>query len=302
MDSFIVVHGNGKDVKVAVESSGVINEDTLRHAFLLEQDVPVGLFRNEIALKSHREGDNSFFDLGDGWKGADFKMMWDEERHSRPATPIAIESRPTTSDQADEIVELMKKYVYKVDGILACATAVGANVLASCYHCVKHCVATGPSLDEINCHREAVIYLTHAVTGRKIKAKILVYSIEKDVALLQTMEEEKLMVDGEITFKDAWFGQPYYLLGTPISDDGNPLQVISGRISSILQHTLATTYVHSLHGHGSARPGASGGPVFARYLTDGKPTLLGIVISGQNITHETTLVLMLFVIVENAKQ
>ncbi|KAE9547202.1 hypothetical protein FO519_009586, partial [Halicephalobus sp. NKZ332] len=287
---FIVVHGNGKDVKVTVENSGVISEDTLRHAFLLEKNVPVGLFRNEIALKSHRKRDNSFFDLGEEWKGAEFKMMWNEERRSRPANPMAIESRPTTPfDQADEIVESMKKYVYKVDGILACATAVGVNILASCYHCIKHCVATGPSLHEINCHREAVIDLTHAVTGRKIKAKILVYSIEKDVALLQTIEEEKLIVDGEITFKDAWFGQPYYLLGTPISDDGNPLQVISGRISSILQHTLTTTYVNSLHGYGSAHPGASGGPVFAHYLTNGKPTLLGIVISEQNITHENIL-------------
>lgn len=50
-----------------------------------------------------------------------------------------------------------------------------------------------------------------------------------------------------------------------------------------------TPNIYSLHGHGSARPGASGGPVFSRILTDGKPTLIGIVLAGQTITHETTL-------------
>lgn len=197
----------------------------------------------------------------------------------------------------------MMNFVYTVDGIVACATAVGANILASCYHCIKHCVVADSGADEIKCHSEAVIGLTHATTGRKIKAKILVYSIEKDLVLLQTVGEEKLMANNAITMTDAYLGQPYYLLvsithyfdkrlvfkGTPISDDGNPLQIISGRISSILERNLTSNCVHTLHGHGSARPGASGGPVFVRSLAFGKPDLLGIVISGQNINHDTTL-------------
>lgn len=62
-------------------------------------------------------------------------------------------------------------------------------------------------------HREAVIDLSHAMTGRQIKAKIRIYSIEKDVALLKTIET--LMNDGEITFEfDVWLGQPYYILAS----------------------------------------------------------------------------------------
>ena len=104
----------------------------------------------------------------------------------------------------------MKQYVYMVDGIVACATAIGVHILASCYHCIKHCVATCPSVDEISSHRKAIIDLTHAVTGRKIKARIRIYSIEKDVVLLQT--EENLMSDDELRFHDPFLGEPYYIL------------------------------------------------------------------------------------------
>ncbi|KAE9547337.1 hypothetical protein FO519_009451 [Halicephalobus sp. NKZ332] len=186
----------------------------------------------------------------------------------------------------EEAIERMKNYVYLVDGVIACATAISSNTLASCYHCVKHYVTTGPDIDELYSHRNAVIRLTHAITNQKIQAKIRAYSVEKDVVLLQT--DGNLMVGDEIEFRHAYIGQAYYLLGTPISDDGNPLQVISGRISAILERSLSS-FGYSLHGHGSARPGASGGPVFARGFSAGKPTLLGIVVAGQTISHETKL-------------
>ena len=67
------------------------------------------------------------------------------------------------------------------------------------------------------------------------------------------------------------------------------MQVISGRISAVLPLNFSRSSGHSLHGHGSVRPGASGGPVFARHLFDARPVLLGIVVGGQNISHETTL-------------
>ncbi|KAE9546911.1 hypothetical protein FO519_009877 [Halicephalobus sp. NKZ332] len=48
MESYINVIGNGqKIVEVAAEPTGVINEETLRRAFLLEADVVIGLFRND---------------------------------------------------------------------------------------------------------------------------------------------------------------------------------------------------------------------------------------------------------------
>ena len=98
--------GNGqKIVEVAAEPTGVINEETLRRAFLLEADVVIGLFRNGRALrlvfnnnivsliiflnlnKKFRYAD-SFFYLQDNWVGAEFELIWEEARRSRPATPI----------------------------------------------------------------------------------------------------------------------------------------------------------------------------------------------------------------------
>ena len=103
---YINVIGNGqKIVEVAAEPTGVINEETLRRAFLLEADVVIGLFRNGRALrlvfnnnivsliiflnlnKKFRYAD-SFFYLQDNWVGAEFELIWEEARRSRPATPI----------------------------------------------------------------------------------------------------------------------------------------------------------------------------------------------------------------------
>lgn len=111
----------------------------------------------------------------------------------------------------------MKKYVYKVDGFIGCATAIGMNILATCYHCINHCIVNGPGLDENKCHREALINLSHVITGHKIKAKIRIYSIIKDIALLETIEDE-LMNANEVSFEfSSWLGQPYYILVSKFS-------------------------------------------------------------------------------------
>ncbi|KAI6179675.1 hypothetical protein M3Y98_00635900 [Aphelenchoides besseyi] len=196
-----------------------------------------------------------------------------------------IVDSPISRDE-EQVIEQMKKYVYRVDGVVACATAISLTILASCYHCIKHCVMTGTDVDELSSHRNTVIGLTHAVTNQQIQARIHFYSVEKDVVLLKT--DVNLMDADEIAFRHAYFGQPYYLLGIPISDDGTPLQLISGRISAIFKGDLSTS-IKFLHGHGTARPGVSGGPVFARVLFDGGPTLLGIVVSGQAVSQETKL-------------
>lgn len=297
MDSYIIVRGNGlRTVKVMARNTGVISVDTLRSAFQLEPDVVVGLFRNGIALECSRENDSFFFHLQSEWIGSEFELVWDESRRSRPVTPMiegAFERMEVDVNYSDEIqrnIEMMSKYVYKINGITACATAVGPNILATCYHCVQHVVPSGPGLDEIKCHREAVIELTNSTGDVKLKSRIIIYSIEKDTVLLETLDGVKLMNEGEIALTDGWVGQSYYVLGTPVSDDGSPLQVISGRISSKLNYTINTKEIYTLHGHGSARPGASGGPVFARILTFGKPALIGIVQSGQSINANTPLV------------
>ncbi|CAI2349804.1 unnamed protein product [Caenorhabditis sp. 36 PRJEB53466] len=182
----------------------------------------------------------------DGWDPNITYLVYNSSRPSTPAvqvpSPMMIDLPASPNEELT--IERMKNYVYTVDGIVACATAITDNVLASCYHCVKHFVTIGPNADEIQSHRDAVIDLTHAMKGQKIQVKIRAYSIEKDIILLQS--DENLMVNDELQFRHAYFGQPYYLLGTPISDDGNPLQVLSGRISAKLEGNLFIKMMESL--------------------------------------------------------
>lgn len=96
--------------------------------------------------------------------------------------------------------------------MVACATAVSVDILATCYHCLSSSILSGPGVDEEKAHRETVVQLTKPSTGEKIKARIAIYSVEKDVALLQTLNGAKLMDEKEIALDDAYVGQPYYIL------------------------------------------------------------------------------------------
>ncbi|CAD6199428.1 unnamed protein product [Caenorhabditis auriculariae] len=97
MESFVIVRGYQRVVEVTAEVDGIISKKTLRAAFQLEEDVPIGLFRNNRGLKC-REDD--YFELQDGWNGAEYELRWEQERRSRPATPAGQDrarSRPSTS-------------------------------------------------------------------------------------------------------------------------------------------------------------------------------------------------------------
>ncbi|KAE9549619.1 hypothetical protein FO519_007160 [Halicephalobus sp. NKZ332] len=87
MDLYIIVRGSdNRSVKVAVRATGVVGKGTLRDAFQLEEDVAIGLFREDIALERRRDGDEFIFVLGTEWKGAEFELKWEEARRSRPST------------------------------------------------------------------------------------------------------------------------------------------------------------------------------------------------------------------------
>ncbi|CAD6192679.1 unnamed protein product [Caenorhabditis auriculariae] len=91
MESFVIVRGNQRVVEVTAEIDGIIRKKTLRAAFQLEEDVPIGLFRNNRGLK-----EDDFFELQDGWNGAEYELRWEEERRSRVARPAdqAFAERP----------------------------------------------------------------------------------------------------------------------------------------------------------------------------------------------------------------
>ncbi|CAI4222016.1 unnamed protein product [Auanema sp. JU1783] len=76
----------GKTIKVTARRDGTVTEKTLRRAFLLEDDVPVALFRDDIALEYYRK--DMVVELDEEWSGARFELCWEEERRSRPVTPV----------------------------------------------------------------------------------------------------------------------------------------------------------------------------------------------------------------------
>lgn len=84
MASVISVRSSGRIVKVTAKLDGTINVKTLRHAFLLEDDDRIGLFKNDVALECRVD---DVFELQEGWREAVFDLRWEESRRSRPATP-----------------------------------------------------------------------------------------------------------------------------------------------------------------------------------------------------------------------
>ncbi|CAI2347279.1 unnamed protein product [Caenorhabditis sp. 36 PRJEB53466] len=98
MEKFILVRANDRVVKVTAKNEGTINKMTLRSAFQLEDDVPIGLFKNDLALSCRVD---DIFELQEGWIEAEFELRWEELRRSRPITSIEqaqfrIPSRPGT--------------------------------------------------------------------------------------------------------------------------------------------------------------------------------------------------------------
>ncbi|KAI6188255.1 hypothetical protein M3Y98_00334900 [Aphelenchoides besseyi] len=104
MEQVVVVRGSGKEVKVEVGDTGDINKMTLRAAFLLEDNTPISLLRDEVALTCRRNNEEHFFVLGENLKHHVFELRWDDGRRYgsvTPAPPMVI-SRPTAPQQSDE--------------------------------------------------------------------------------------------------------------------------------------------------------------------------------------------------------
>ncbi|CAI2355439.1 unnamed protein product [Caenorhabditis sp. 36 PRJEB53466] len=145
MESFVFVRGNQRVVEVTAEIDGIISKKTLRAAFQLEEDVPIGLFRNNRGLKC-REDD--FFELQDGWNGAEYELRWEEERRSRRATPAdqgatnpkrqkldpAPEQLPVDGDLAASIGQYALFYNVKSDDYKRCAIPLSTKLAATFQH------------------------------------------------------------------------------------------------------------------------------------------------------------------------
>lgn len=115
----------------------------------------------------------------------------------------------------EELIAMMARCTYKVEApdMICCATAIGVHKLATCYHCVKSLIPTDLAKNELTRHREARITLTNAAdVNKQITAKILTYSIEKDVVLLEALDGVKVAEDDTLILEEASLGQSYFIL------------------------------------------------------------------------------------------
>ncbi|KAI6201550.1 CTP:phosphoethanolamine cytidylyltransferase [Aphelenchoides besseyi] len=103
-EQIIIVRGTGKEVKVEARDTGEINEKTLQAAFLLEDNTPISLLRDEVALTCRRDGEEYLFVLGQNWRNQIFDLKWDERRRSRSikTAKSMVISRPTLPQVNEE--------------------------------------------------------------------------------------------------------------------------------------------------------------------------------------------------------
>uniref|UniRef100_A0A914EN09 Uncharacterized protein n=1 Tax=Acrobeloides nanus TaxID=290746 RepID=A0A914EN09_9BILA len=87
--NIIVVTGKEKKVKVLLDDVAKISEHTLRRAFQLENEVPIGLTiiidEKEVCLdRQEFERGQFYFVLPKERENLEFRLTWDEQRRSRP--------------------------------------------------------------------------------------------------------------------------------------------------------------------------------------------------------------------------
>lgn len=118
-------------------------------------------------------------------------------------------------EKYEKQIEIMKKYTYSVDNPneINWAVAIGPINLATCYHSVKTLIENDSEKDEIQRHKATVIALTNAFNNAKIRAKIVSYSIEKDITILEALDGAKLGdTENDILLGWATVGQSYFAL------------------------------------------------------------------------------------------
>ncbi|CAI4231233.1 unnamed protein product [Auanema sp. JU1783] len=200
MGSYIVVKGGGRTVKVAAKNEGTVSETTLKRAFLLEQDVTICLYHNEIALNCRREENDFIFELVLEWAGAEFELCWEEERRSRQVTSISSTSHPKpgskrkrveddeepveiqnlTESQAEYVLKLGKFIYYSIlmktesgsfeniSTIRSCVTVAEKEYALTAAHCLPEGLPEGFNLEYINKANDFAVLKTVNIPFRKV--------------------------------------------------------------------------------------------------------------------------------------
>ncbi|KAI6215049.1 hypothetical protein M3Y94_00339100 [Aphelenchoides besseyi] len=266
----ILKHGT-KEVKVQLVS-GAINKETLRSAFLLEDDVPVALYKDDIMLTCI----NNVFNLGKMWKGQTYIVEWKEERRLRPSTRMgeahssAVNTSIDQSKEQNERIERYKKWMYysillktedgtfeNASSIRSCVTVATKDIALMAAHCLPIGVPEGFTFE------------IYSQEGRPHMVQVKYINRNVDFVVLKTMNEE--FDTCPIGLEAAVRGIEYTVLGYnnynyQVSDS---LSSFFGRIGK-----FGPDYNFVIGSPGTSR-GCSGAGAFAY------SRLIGIVISGR---------------------
>ncbi|CAI4231232.1 unnamed protein product [Auanema sp. JU1783] len=287
MDSYIVVIGNGRSVKVTAENDGTVSETTLRGAFLLENDKPIGLYRDTIALTRCRRQENDyFFKLNAEWAGAEFELCWEKARssptsstsHPKPGSkrkrvdheqPVEIEN---LSESQTEYVSKLKKFIYysilmktdsgafeNVNAIRSCVTVARKECAITAAHCLPDGLPEGFQFEIFDQDDKSVLVQVEYINQAN------------DFAVLKTVTKPFENYPQGLAYPDA--GIPYTLLGY----HGYNYQPTTF-LSAFFGHIRNNRHFHNLEyvlGSPGTTRGCSGSGVFEGLA------LIGIVVSGR---------------------
>ncbi|KAI6188450.1 hypothetical protein M3Y98_00356200 [Aphelenchoides besseyi] len=273
MDSFVILKGGNKEVKVQV-LSGQINKETIRCAFLLKRDVPVALYKGDMMLASS----NSIYNLGNECTGQTYLVEWEGERRSRSSSRMdeghspAVNTSIDLSEEQKARIDRIKKWMYysildktqtgtfeNVNNIRSCVTVAEKETALMAAHCLPVGVPEGFTFEIYN------------QDGRPHLVQVKYINRNFDFVVLKTVDKE--FDTCPIGLGAVEVGIEYTVLGY----HGYNYQVsqsLSGFFGRIRNNQYAQ-YLEFVIGSPGTTRGCSGAGAFAY------SRLLGIVVSGR---------------------
>uniref|UniRef100_A0A1I7TJ16 Peptidase S1 domain-containing protein n=1 Tax=Caenorhabditis tropicalis TaxID=1561998 RepID=A0A1I7TJ16_9PELO len=202
MDLFIIVRGGDRTELVRVED-GTVNEDTLRGAFQLKQEVPIGLFKSKVALKRRRQGNDFVFELKTEWFSAEFEIKWEEESPSRSFEPNEKDAPPSKKQKTEPELE-----EFPVNADLAASLSRYAYYYEKIDNCKRNVIPLGP--------RFAVIHWSNEIKSiEKVK-------IDNFFELVYLKSKGANLCDDKLVGMDSRLpkeGMQYFMMGFSIAPD-----------------------------------------------------------------------------------